>query len=223
MKLPHGINPAHCASTDQTRYALMGVLLTEDLAVATDGKVLFACNAEREDDAERDAIIPTKAALAGFKDRKKGVTPQLTVLPEVKGERTKCSVMTSFDETTTFTEIDGMFPVFTQVVPDASKHTLKVAVNVKLLVKLAKAFGDDAVCLHLDPEGFLIDDSYHTPGERKFMNGQILVTGSMRSEAVGVLMPMTARAHDLISNKTLKRLEARRAKASGKTTNPSDE
>lgn len=186
MKLPDKINPAHCASKDQTRYILNGVLLTGDLAVATDGRMLFACRATREeDDDARDAIVPTKAALAGFKARRHGIVPALNVLPKVENLQSECRVMTSLDESTTFREIEGTFPNFAEVVRSPETHKLKVGINVPLLVKLAKAFGDDMLTLNIDVSQCPID---HHDRDRIFVTQGMLVTGSS-PEAVAVIMP----------------------------------
>lgn len=211
MKLPDKVNPAHVASKDQTRYVLNGVMLTGDLAVATDGRVLFACRATREDgDDARDAIVPTKAAMAGFKARRHGLVPALHVLPKSEDRQLECRVMHSLDESTTFRDIYGTFPNFTEVFTDPAKHTLKVALNVKLLEKLAKAFGEDMVTLNIDLDECKIDDDDNT---RKFANGGMIVTGTS-PEAVGILMPCrpnsTLRRNTLIG-RIIELREARRA------------
>ena len=202
------------ASTDRTRYTLNGVFLAGNLAVATDGRSLVACIAQREeDDDAREAIIPTKAALAGFKDRKKGVTPMLHVLPKPENDVARCRVMTSLDESTTYREIDGNFPHIDAVVPKPEKHTLRVALNVKLLLRIAKALGEDQVTLHLDPDGFKIDYN----GVDGLMQDAMIVTGR-NPDAVGILMP--CRTPDLIRhNKTFAAIaEAKAARKAAETT-----
>jgi hypothetical protein len=202
MKLPAKQNPAHAASTDGTHYILNGVSLEGDLAIATDGRVLFVTKGERdEDDDLRDALIPTRAALAGFKTSPKSSTPPRLVINDEK----TVTIIDKNDDRVTVRDIDvdkSRFPNVEGVVPDASKYTLKVGINIKLLTKLAKSFGNDALVLHLDPDGWKDsnDEGYSSP---------IMVT-SATVDSFGVLMPMRhVSSENLKSNRALAALMKR--------------
>lgn len=184
MKLSPKINPMHCASKDGTRYILNGVKITGNLVVSTDGRTLFAAICHRdEDDADRDALIPTRAAKAAWPQTKRkgkgSVLPLLTINPIDNGLATVTVMDRAFDKTT-IKEIEGNFPAFHKVVPDGFAHTFKVGINIKLLLQIANCFGENEVCLHINPSA---------------MNGgtasdPILVTSPKTPDAIAVLMPM---------------------------------
>lgn len=184
MKISPKLNPMHCASKDGTRYILNGVKITGNLVVSTDGRTLFAAVCHRdEDDADRDALIPTRAAKAAWPQTKRkgkgSILPRLTINPIDKGVATVTVVDRAFDKTT-IKEIDGTFPAIHAVVPDVSGHTFKVGINTKLLLQIANCFGEEQVCLHINPAA---------------MNGgtvsdPILVTSPKTPDAMAILMPM---------------------------------
>ena len=247
MKLPNGVNPAHVASKDQTRYVLNGVQFAHGLAVGTNGRMLVAAVATREDDdADREAIVPTRAMLAGFKVRRgKGVRALYSVLPRLvinaKAENEAATVTITdknFDQTTV-QEIDGNFPAFEAVFENPEKATLKLSINAKYLSDVAKALGDEQLTLHLDPEGFK-DNGDVT----KAYSPAIYVTaGNDRErEAVAILMPVRVSRDGLDGNRVLSKIahikvkkaaaeaarleEAKReaaAAAQSETTNPTNQ
>lgn len=208
MKLPQGVNPAHVASKDKTRYVLNGVKFGHGLAVATNGCMLVATIATREDDdAEREAIVPTRAMLAGFKvSRGKGGRARSSVLPRLvinaKPEKEIGTVTITdknFDQTTV-KEIDGNFPAFEQVFEEPDKATLKLAINAKFLSEIAKALGDDQLVLHLDPEGF-VDNGDVKKGYKPPI---YLTAGSDHDrESVAILMPIRVSSDGLDGNRVL--------------------
>lgn len=219
MKLPNGVNPAHAASNDQTRYVLNGVKFQGNLAVATNGRILVAAIATREDDDDaRDAIVPTRAMIAGFKaakgKRSRAVLPRLVINSisetEPSGLKTVTITDKQFDRTTV-QDIDGKFPSFEQIFEDPAKHTLKLAFNAKLLADIAKALGTDAVELHLDPDGFKKDG---LPA----YGPQIYVTSNddPDKESIAVLMPMRSDVGGLDGNSVLAEVaKIKAAKAAG--------
>jgi DNA polymerase III sliding clamp (beta) subunit (PCNA family) len=164
MKLPHGINPAHCASSDQTRFVLNGVKIEDGIAVATDGRVFMASTVElSEEDTNRPALIPTRAMMKAFpksrgKRSRRSVIDTLRIdpIPEADPVATFGTVtITDKDlDLTTVKEIDGNFPKWHQVLEDPKPMTKRLTINVALLARIAKSFGDDGLTLHLDPDGF---------------------------------------------------------------------
>ncbi len=206
MKLAPKINPMHCASKDGTRYILNGVKIAGNMAVATDGRTLFAaCGTRDDDDADRDTIIPTRAAKAAWPQtkRKRGcMLPILTINPKAENEPGTVSILDVEFDKTTIKEIDGNYPRFEAVMPDVSKHTFRVGLNVKLLLQIAKCYGEDTVCLHINPDA---------------MNGgavsdPIIVTNEKSPEAVAIIMPMRHHGDEitLAKNPAVQEMEARK-------------
>lgn len=221
MKLPEKMNPMHCASKDNTRYILNGVKILGNLAVATDGRTLCVVKGTREtDDDERDALIPTRVAKAAWPQRKRArgaILPMLMINPQgpeiagMKGELTTTVLDKEMDKHTA-RDIDGNYPRFEAVLPDTSKHTLKVGINIKLLTNLAKAMGSDGVVLHFNAE--------------KFQSGSydegmlVTATEGERTEAFGVIMPIRpSNLSDLSANHALKAVIAMKEANAQPTTN----
>ena len=195
----------HCASKDSTRYVLNGVRIKGNLAVATDGRTLFAAVAARDDeDDARDALIPTRVAKAAWPQGKgKGgaILPMLTINQKEEGKEATVTVLDREFDRTTSKEIDGNFPRFEAVLPDLSKHTLRVGLNVKLLVNIAKCFGDDDVIIHLAADGF-----------RDGQQGEpMIVTNQKTREAMAILMPMRGDAPALLENRAITEIKKLRA------------
>lgn len=211
MKLPHGVNPAHVASKDATRYVLNGVQFAHGLAVGTNGRMLVAAVTTREDDdADREAIVPTRAMLAGFKvTRGKGGRARSSVLPRLvinaKPEKEIGTVTITdknFDQTTV-QEIDGNFPAFEQVFEEPEKATLKLALNAKFLSEIAKALGDEQLVLHLDPDGF----KHNGDTPKAYSPAIYLTAGSDHGrESVAILMPIRVSSDGLDGNRVLSKV-----------------
>lgn len=242
MKLPNNVNPAHCASKDACRYVLNGVKISDGIAVATNGRVLVGTIATREDDdADRPALVPTRAMLKAFpkrggkgKRRRGALLPRLVIdaIPEADPVA-KLGTVTVIDkefDRTTVKEIDGTFPAFEQVFTDHTKATLKVGLNATYLAMIAKSLGDDQLVLHIDPEGFDQRESV------KSYQPAIYVTGSNDHdrESVAILMPVRVSIDGLSNNCVLNEVwkikaaksaeaavrEAAAAESQLQTTNP---
>jgi DNA polymerase III sliding clamp (beta) subunit (PCNA family) len=223
VKLPNKINPMHCASKDSTRYVLNGVRIQGNLAVAVDGRTLFAAVGSRdEEDDARDALIPARAAKAAWpqsKGKRGCLLPMLTINPREEGANVPGTVTVTdreFDRTT-IKEIDGNFPRFEAALPDVSKHTLRVGLNVKLLLNIAKCYGHDEMFLHFNREE-----------ERGgCLSEAIIVTNSKSPDAVAILMPLR-NPNDLTGNRALDAMmklravydEEQRAKSEAATQAP---
>jgi DNA polymerase III sliding clamp (beta) subunit (PCNA family) len=234
MKLPLGVNPAHVASKDATRYVLNGVQFAHGLAVATDGRSLVAAIATAEDDdADREAIVPTRAMLAGFKAGRgrSSVLPRLVINPKPENEAATVTITDKEFDQTTVKEIDGNFPTFEQVFEDHTKHTLKVGLNVKLLANIAKALGQDQIVMHFDPEGF--KSSPHSLDNLYGLQIYITSNDENRGDTVGILMPLRASSDGLVGNRVLAevaKIKAEKAAAkaeteaasNSQTTNPTE-
>jgi len=80
---------------------------------------------------------------------------------------------------TTVRDIDGKFPDCSKAVPDATKYKHRVGINVKLLLQIAKCYGDDQVYLHFDSEGW-----------RDGAQSEPIIVLTKSTEAFGVLMPL---------------------------------
>lgn len=210
MKLPDGVNPAHVASKDKTRYVLSGVQFTGNLSVATNGRCLVAAIATREDDDDaRDAIVPTRAVKAGIKVTKSKRTgrsntapmlPRLVINPKPeKGEGTVTVTDSQFDQTTV-KEIDGNFPHIENVFTDPAKHTLKLGISASYLADIAKALGSESLVLHLDPDGFIKCDKV----EKSFNPAIYITRGDADGrESIAILMPMRVPSDFLDGNRVI--------------------
>lgn len=216
MKLPTKTNPAHCASKDSTRYILNGVALLNDIAVATDGRVMFVANLTRDDeDSKRDALVPTKAILAERrgKDRHNHVLPLMTIRDRAKPtDRQTAEVMHDANEVTNYGDIEHVekYPEFTKCMTDPASHNMKMCLDVKLLAKLAKSFGDTMLVLHLDPAKFGYG-SGRGYGEPDGYHGSIYATVQGQQEAFAVVMPANPKS-ELQGNHALERAMKLKAK-----------
>ena len=201
MKLPDKINPVHCASKDGSRHVLNSVSLQGNLAVATDGRCLFAALGERgPDDDARDALLPKRAAKAAWPQAKKSrgvLLPMLTILPAVAPAAATCSLMTREMDTIQIRDIDGKFPAIDRVIPAAAGYTQRVGLNIAFLANIAKSFGETEVFIHFDAAAWL-------DGQQ----GQPMLVTSKTQEAFAVLMPARC-SYDLRDNKALAAVTAR--------------
>lgn len=200
MKLPNGINPAHCASTDKTRYSMMGVCVDDGLAYATNGRILVATECELEpEDEPRRAIIPTRIAKKGFATK-----PKDLVLPRIYLKQLKPAPDMGIDakepayvkllnrelDRTTAKEVDGNFPHVENVVPDLNPYTIKISFNIKLLTQIAKALNSEKINLF-------------ATGDEK--DPFLIVSKKNEEDAFGLLMPLRNEI-DLLKNRPLKKL-----------------
>lgn len=212
MKFLDPVNPAHAASKDKTRYVLEGVLIKDDLAVATNGRILFAAKIHRDDDdSKRDAVVPVKAIHTASKGKtgKRGrgkILPLLTIKErEKQTDRQTVEVMHGQEEVTRFADLSvepHSYPKVSNIFTDPSKHTMRLGISIALLTKLAKAFGEDMVQLSFDPEMFSNTD--------KGYSGAIYVTSSHRfhnDHSVGIIMPATA-DHQVAKNEVVRKMWA---------------
>lgn len=201
MKLPNKTNPVHCASKDGTRYILNSVSIQGDVAVATDGRSLFAVKGCREDDDDqRDAIIPKRLASAAWpqgKGKRGFILPMLTINPVTEGFAT-CTVTNTDMDRTTARDIEGNFPNVEKVIPDASQYKQRVGLNVKLLLQIAKCFGEDEIAIHFDSDGWR-DGQGDKP---------MLITSKGR-DAFGILMPLRTNGDGLDKNEALNAIARR--------------
>lgn len=220
MKFIDPVNPAHAASNDKTRYVLTGVLVKDNLAVATNGRILFAAKIHRnDDDSKRDAIIPVKALHAATKGKtgqrsRDRILPLLTIQEREKPtDRQTVEVMHGQEEVTRFADLGvepNSFPKTSHVFPDPSKHTMRLGISIALLTKLAKAFGEDLVQLSFDPEMFA--------NTEKGYSGAIYVTGTHRHrnlDSVGIIMPASSE-HRLSENDVVRKMWAEHEAATAK-------
>lgn len=211
MKLPAKMNPALVASKDKTRYVLEHVLVTPELAVATDARRLLAMCVDDTEADKLPALLPAPVVAAACKSSRKHVFAQQVEIGETTATVREIGEARVFD--LPHDTPSDRFPNFWKVIPDTSKHTLRLALNVELLAGLAKAMGaggnHGGVTLHLDPDN---------------LNGGMIVTahGPENDRAVGVLMPMRRgdEADDLSKNRALDRI-ALHAEAAIAEANPS--
>jgi hypothetical protein len=175
MKLPPKAKPHAVASRDHTRYVLNHVAIQGDLAVATNGRVLFACEAtvDEGDTIDGDALIPKKALALAKVGKMKGKRRKDSAAHWITLEGNRVKVSPSADESHSLCLLQGAkYPEWKRVVPKAGPKVLSF--NVRLLASLAEAFGEDLLTLHFDPDS-----------DTK----QILVTSDQHRDRFGVMMP----------------------------------
>ncbi len=208
MKFNNATNPAHCASVDKTRYILNGVFVTGNLAVATNGRVLFASKIERDsDESKRDALIPIRAMNEARKSRapKKrgcGMLPMLTIVETSEEKPTPfVEVMSKEMDVTKYRDIEpvGNFPNFAHVIP--ANGSIRLGLSFKLFAKIAKAFGTDDLTLHIQGD------------DQDCVKDAVIVT-SRTNDAFAVIMPRRTE-DDLHFNEALNA-----ARANRRSTNP---
>lgn len=153
---------AGCASTNPTRYAVNGILCEDHgggkgRMVATDGKILARVDFKHFDPAEfpsleavksapntaSTALVPGKElakACAKANISKRGI-PVLTKPVMILGEETSTVIGTDLSSTSSdaVRNIEGRFPNYMDVVPDASDATGEASFNPELLIKLCEA------------------------------------------------------------------------------------
>lgn len=213
MKFPTKMNPALVASKDATRYVLKHVLVTPELAVATDGRRLLAMCVDDTEADKLPALLPAHVVAAACKGTRKQVFAQQLEIGETTATVREIGEARVFE--LSHDTPAGKFPVFWKVVPDAKAHTLKIGINVDLLAGLAKAMGaggnHGGVTLHLDPSA---------------LNGGMIVTAGNPegNNAVGILMPMRTSDTDLSENRALQRIALHAASVeASQTSTPSAE
>jgi hypothetical protein len=210
MKLSTDTNPALVASKDPTRYVLQHVLFTDELAVATNGRMIVALCHEPDDldgSDELPALVPMKAVTAACAKKRGKLFVQKLHVADGK------AILRGMDEEQSFKLTHDLpadkFPNFTKVFPAEAAHTLRIGINPRLLMDLAKAMGAtgkrEGVTLHIDPAnrcgGMYVTASYDSEGE-----------------AVGVLMPMRSPDSPLEKNRALKRVRIHETKNPPETT-----
>lgn len=203
MKIPDKMNPALVVSTDETRYVINHVCLRDGLLLATDGRRLFAAIPEDSDDEDsRDEVLITPNAIkAAIKKKSEGhYQNEIQIMDKTVIVRSAGEQFVFDDPASAGKE----FPKCADVLPDVSKHTIRLALNPTLLIGLAKAMSaEGGVVLHLEP---CSDGNLDRP---------IVVTKSGSSNVVGVLMPQNLKPGStpsrLTDNHAVKKLEALRS------------
>lgn len=200
MKLPNGINPSHVASTDKTRYVMNGVCIRNGLAYATNGRALLATECKLEDeDAQREAIIPTRIAKKGFNTKPKDlVVPRIYLKevekplnwPEDAPPPAFVELLDKDFDRTVAREIEGSFPKAEHVVPDLAPYTVKISFNLKLLTQIMKSLNSENVHLF-------------ATGEEK--DPFIILSAKNEEDSFGILMPLHCDI-DLSKNRPLRKM-----------------
>ena len=111
-------------STDETPKSVLAISQTDSPV-------------ENKKEEEQAAIISLDAIKAAQKSKNCGVLL-------IEGNR--CKTLDGL----TYPNIEGKFPVWREVVPDISQgsgYDIKIGINAKYLYQLAKALGDDTLCL----------------------------------------------------------------------------
>jgi hypothetical protein len=199
MTIDPKINPVHCTSSDPTRYVLSGVSLQQDLAIATDGRVLFVAlgSPDPVSPAPENVIISKKAATLLWKQGKKPKRPEASITAAAT------TIYTADGDSTSCRHIRGTYPPIDQVIPDPALYTHRVALNIDYLVKLSKAYGSKVL--------FLAFDSTSWDSVGACQSSPVIVSDNQTDTAVAFLMPCRFAARP--ENKALSSLITRKAAA----------
>ena len=194
MKIPQNCKIQEVASQVTTRYAISGVYYDpkERAVVATNGRVLAIVPVESTDETPK-SVLSTPQSDSPVVDKKEAEQEAIISLDAIKSaqksknrgilliEGDKCKTLDGL----TYPNIEGKFPVWREVVPDISQdsgYDIKIGINAKYLYQLAKALGDDKLCLTIKVEKNTTTLPYYvTP-----------ITEDLNLGQYGVLMPCKA-------------------------------
>ena len=143
MKIETKYKIEEAASDDPKRYAINGVHVANvdgsAKAVATNGRILAMVPVEIEEGDKVDVNVKREAFTAARKVGKALKNP--AALIELNGRAT----VKEPGGDRSFDYIEDRFPNFLQVLPKAAEKTVKITLDIKLLTKLWKALGGEAM------------------------------------------------------------------------------
>lgn len=190
MQYPKACKPHVCAAKDEGRYVLNAVRFEKKCSVVDDGPALVAT------DGKVLVVVPVTSADYDIE----GPLPT-DLLKQAKARRGrdeivvearngKASAVTSKGDTLRMDRpVTGDFPRYDKVIPKHTSGWLRVALNPKLLLRLAQGLGSEEV-VHMRiqiPEG---KGGQLLP--EKGVSAPILVSPAQEGpDSIGVLMPMT--------------------------------
>lgn len=146
--------------------------------MATCGRVVMvAISEESEGDTTKTALVSPDAVKASIKRRKGGKHLQGKILLTDD----HAVVQHDQDSQTLYKNKKvGKYPSIRQALPDASKMTMRLGINSKLLANLAQSMGGDEIVLHIDPETLREDNRA----------GAILATNNKSNDVIGCIMTL---------------------------------
>lgn len=154
MIIPSDCNPAGVCSDDETRMKFHNVKVEGGFMIATCGRRLVVQEVEIEECDQRSELTISKhlinRAIAAntFFDEEGEAYHQNSTRIMVE----KDSVETALpDGVGLIDRTNDDFPKWEKVIPQ-NVGPIKLTINVRLLMGLAEALGDEVITLHLDPE-----------------------------------------------------------------------
>ena len=168
MKIPRICKIQEVVKQESTNYAINGVYYDpkEEIVVATNGHAMAIIPTKHTNKncksilttpqidspaKEKETIISTKAIKASQKRQNQGV---LLV------EETVCKLL----DGTIYPNIEGKFPDWKTIIPDMSSgggYDIKIGIDAVHLHQLAKALGDDKLCLTIKVENNRVYQPYY--------------------------------------------------------------
>lgn len=168
MRLDKKYKIEKAASKDAAREIINSASLEGNKLIATDGKIL-AVVPVKNDDGDKDAVIPSKALAAA----RKGASKHMPLAIDTSGDRIK--IMCTKDGSDIYMDkLPTNFPKWKQVLPKKKRKELKVKIDPRLLWDLCQALGTDK------GEGVVLSISTDS-------NAAIHVSAG---DAYGLIMPM---------------------------------
>lgn len=178
MKLPNGINPAHVSSKDKSRQILQSVCLDAEhgLAYATNGRVLIATSAIPDEfEARRRAFMPSRVAIKAF-NRKNSPYPSVRILPADEGNKKTIQVIDEHSDVLLTQEVEGNYPTVWNVIPKVEEFDVKISLNVKFLMAMAKSMDSEVV---------------HLFAKNNSTEGMVVLgSGESATHTFGIIMPV---------------------------------
>ncbi len=187
------------AAEEATRYAVEGILIEGDKAIATDGRIMAVVPIETDGDSKGAVVsraaweMATKSAR--IVQRATKATPAVRSASMEVQERIARVIAKDLGSATEFPNLDGAFPDHRGVIPRGAV-VMRIGINAELLLNLAKAIGaygaDGTEAVELVLRSDSVEDVEGCPTatgpiEVRAMNQEML-TESQR--ALGIIMPV---------------------------------
>ena len=202
---------SRAASRDETRYVLNGVKISEaeDLAVATNGRMLLYAKLSHEEESEippqvavaegrelTEAIVPLTAITGALKMVKKQnkFFPAVNKVYAYEGEMKATDLDTT--NTLEYRPIEGVYPNWRQALPEfKSGKTISYGLRTEILETLVKALKDvkakSIVFTFSVAEEDLTDPETFSGGKVSISAAKVKIQSGIGEEDIeGIVMPM---------------------------------
>jgi DNA polymerase III sliding clamp (beta) subunit (PCNA family) len=180
-------------SVEESRYTPRAVQIDAEkkIAVATDGHMLSIVDVkDLLDPEEKTFLLPVDALKAArllyLEEKKKHPRGRVSEMRPVKIQKTDDSVTVvvgSSKRGQSFDLMNGVYPAWDKVIPDAKGYETSITFSIGLLCKLAESMRGD----------FKMEDTVSLSVKTK--DHPVLVTVNGNSPSYGILVPMRTKHH----------------------------